>query len=110
MADHKFALTDGNAMKLAGDRAGASSEDIHARLHQLISDMEEDHKAVSGATLPAFRQARSELNNAINSLMRWAGLQSIDLAEGHQDAGVTDDEAASHYVKATGHAPLPKIG
>lgn len=110
MAFHRFGLTSANAMKIGSEQVGSSSEDIHGRLHQLISDMEEDRHALSGMSLPAFREARRELNDAINSLMRWAGLQSIDLSEGHQDAATTDDEAASHYTSARGHAPLPRIG
>ncbi|GAA4917333.1 hypothetical protein LX16_3918 [Stackebrandtia albiflava] len=100
MSEQAFKLTTGDAMGLAGQQAGDSAQDMHTRLSQLIADMEEDHRAVSGNTLPAFRDARNDLTEAFNGLMRWCSQNGVDLSEGQQDAVTTDDEGQATFAAA----------
>jgi len=100
LSDNSFKLTTANAMNIGAQQTSESAQSLHQRLQQLITDMEDDHRAVSGNTLPAFRTARDELNQAFDGLTRWCSKNGIELEEGHRDAVTTDDDTQATYRSA----------
>lgn len=100
MSDQKFTLTTADAMNIGAQQASDSSSDFGARLKTLMADMEMDHRAVAGTTLPAFREGQTQLNDAFAGLTRWCSMHGVQLGEGHQDAVNTDQDMQGTFHAA----------
>ena len=103
MNDQKFTLTTADAMNIGAQQASDSSSDLAARLRTLIADMEMDHRAVAGTTLPAFREGQQQLNEAFAGLTRWCSMHGVQLRAGHQrqDASGRSHLLINQFAKRT---------